>query len=193
MTVWSLGYTALGLYWMFGGSGFPFAVLDDDHMTGSILEGADRSVLAPLMTGFGVLGAAAGVAMARSWGRGRSRKVPLGFAWLTAIALTFGVQDYSILVIVAFSPLLVVFTFTGVPGPQDGIGDILYWHRLNLVILFVGGVLWAAARFSPTGSYTAGARSTRAGSGSRREDQYRRGRPLCPRPWSPSRSFRPGS
>jgi hypothetical protein len=38
----------------------------------------------------------------------------------------------------------VVFAFTGVPGAQSGIGDILYWHRVNLIILFVGGLLWAA-------------------------------------------------
>ena len=44
----------------------------------------------------------------------------------------------------ALSPALVVFAFTGVPGDQAGVGDILYWHRVNLIILFVGGVLWAA-------------------------------------------------
>jgi hypothetical protein len=46
---------------------------------------------------------------------------------------------------VAFSPLLLVFAFTGVPGDQGGIGDILYWHRNDLILLFVGGLLWAAA------------------------------------------------
>lgn len=38
---------------------------------------------------------------------------------------------------------LLVFVFTGVPGPQEGIGDILYWHRTNLIVLFAIGVLWA--------------------------------------------------
>jgi hypothetical protein len=37
-----------------------------------------------------------------------------------------------------------VFAFTGVPGGQ-ALGDVLYWHRTNLVVLFVGGLLWAAA------------------------------------------------
>ncbi|MEV0154904.1 hypothetical protein AB0H57_14315 [Micromonospora sp. NPDC050686] len=62
-----------------------------------------------------------------------------------AAVLTLVVPDYFLLALVAFAPLFLVFAFTGVPGQQDGLGDILYWHRANLIIIFVGGLLWAAA------------------------------------------------
>ena len=67
------------------------------------------------------------------------------FGWVTAAGLTLIIPDYTLVAVLAFAPLLLVFAFTGVPGPQDGIGDILYWHRINLIVLFVGGLLWAAA------------------------------------------------
>lgn len=49
------------------------------------------------------------------------------------------IPDYTLVAVVALAPALVVFAFTGVPGAQGGVGDILYWHRVNLIILFVGG------------------------------------------------------
>ena len=54
------------------------------------------------------------------------------------------IPDYTLIAMLALSPAIIVFAFTGVPGDQGGVGDILYWHRVNLVIMFVGGLLWAA-------------------------------------------------
>jgi hypothetical protein len=75
----------------------------------------------------------------------RTATVLIAFGWTTAAALTLVIPDYSLLAVVAFAPLLLVFAFTGVPGQQDGVGDILYWHRTNLIILFAGGLIWALA------------------------------------------------
>ncbi|MBG0566377.1 NYN domain-containing protein [Actinoplanes aureus] len=142
---WSLMYAMLGLYWTAGGDGFPFAPIDDDHRSASILEGSPVEVVAPLMALLGLLGTAVALAMARGAGTRRQSAAMITFGWIVAAGLTLIIPDYILIALLAFGPLLLVFTFTGVPGPQDGIGDILYWHRTNLIILFVGGLLWAAA------------------------------------------------
>jgi hypothetical protein len=142
---WSLGYAILGLSWWAGGSGFPFAPIDEDHRSGSLLEGSSAAVVAPVMALVGLCGVAVGVHMALARRGGRGSWAVLGFGWVMAAVLSLVLPDYSLLALLAFAPLLVVFAFTGVPGPQDGVGDIMYWHRNNLLILFVGGLLWAWA------------------------------------------------
>jgi hypothetical protein len=143
---WSFAYGALGLHWALGGAGFPFGPVDPTRMSGSILEGSPVEVVAPTMAALGLVGGVIGLAMARGAGRsGWARTALLVFGWTVAAGLTLVVPDYFLIAVLAFAPLLVVFAFTGVPGEQDGLGDILYWHRTNLVVLFVGGLLWAAA------------------------------------------------
>jgi hypothetical protein len=111
----------------------------------SILEGTPVGVVGPVIVAVGLAGGITGIVMIRCAGRGVARRVVLGVGWLFAATFALIVPDYSILAIVALSPLLVVFAFTGVPGPQHDVGAILYWHRLDLVLVFVGGLLWAAA------------------------------------------------
>ncbi|GAA3265463.1 hypothetical protein GCM10020218_001410 [Dactylosporangium vinaceum] len=142
---WSLLYGLLGLYWTAGGDGFPFAPIDQAHRSGSVLEGTRAEVVAPVMAGLGLLGALVALTMARGAGRRRGTAAMIGFGWVAAAALTLFIPDYTMIGLLAFAPLLLVFAFTGVPGPQDGLGDILYWHRTHLIILFAGGLLWAAA------------------------------------------------
>lgn len=139
---WSLCYGVLGMYWTAGGDGFPFAPVHEDRVSGSVLEGSSAAVVAPVMAVLGVLGAVAGVAMARGARRGRLPVALIAGGWTAAATLTLIVPDYTMIALVAFAPLLLVFAFTGVPGPQDGLGDILYWHRTNLIVIFVGGLLW---------------------------------------------------
>ncbi|KNB52301.1 hypothetical protein [Streptomyces caatingaensis] len=143
--LWSLLYGAAGVYWAAGGGGYPFAQVAEERASASLLEPSRAAVAGPVIAAVGAAGAVAGVLMALGRGRGRRRTALLAFAWANAVTLALVLPDYSLLGLLAFSPLLVVFAFTGVPGPQDGIGDILYWHRGNLIILFVGGLLWGAA------------------------------------------------
>ena len=142
--MWSLTYGALGLYWALGGGGFPFSPVADDRASGSLFEGTRAEVGAPVIAVLGAAGAIAGLLMARRR-EPRGRGALLAFGWVSAVAFALVIPDYSLLAVVAFSPLLLVFAFTGVPGPQEGIGDILYWHRTNLIIIFAGGLLWTAA------------------------------------------------
>ncbi|GAA2213512.1 hypothetical protein GCM10009850_089750 [Nonomuraea monospora] len=140
---WSLGYGALGLFWAFGGAGFPFGRSDPDWEPGlSVLGDASPEVAAPLIAVLGLVGGFAGVASARGvrWGR----PVLLGFAWVAAAGLTVVVPDNRVLMVVAYAPLLAVFLFTGVPGGQP-MAELVPWSRINLFVVLVGGLLWALA------------------------------------------------
>ncbi|QRV29520.1 NYN domain-containing protein [Streptomyces californicus] len=142
--VWSALYGAAALYWAFGGDGFPYERVHEDRSSGSILEPSRAEIVAPVLFVFCALGVVVGLLMLRRAGTGRARTALLAYGWTAGIALALLIPDYSLLGLLVFSPVLLVFAFTGVPGPQD-MGDILYWHRGNLLIVFVGGLLWAAA------------------------------------------------
>ncbi len=137
--VWSFLYGVLGVYWTAGGANYPFAKVDDDHSTASLLERTPAHVVAPVLAAVGFAGAA--VAIAMTFKRSKAFEV---FAVVLAVVLALLIPDYTLLAMVAMAPALIVFAFTGVPGPQDGLGDILYWHRVNLILMFIGGLLWAA-------------------------------------------------
>jgi hypothetical protein len=139
--VWSLAYGVLGLYWAAGGAHYPFAKVDEDHATASLLEGAPACIVAPAMAVFGLLGAVTALTMTLRRPKSRGLEV---YAVAMAVVLTLLIPDYTPLAMLALSPAILVFAFTGVPGEQDGVGDILYWHRANILIMFVGGLLWAA-------------------------------------------------
>ncbi|MFI5907666.1 NYN domain-containing protein [Dactylosporangium sp. NPDC051541] len=138
---WSALYGVMAAVWWGGGGEFPFAPVADDRSSASILEGTPAAVVAPVM----VLVCALATAVAVYLAAGGPGRAAIWFGWGLAAVLALLLPDYSLLAFVAFAPVLVVFAFTGVPGPQDGVGDIMYWHRTNLLILFAGGLLWAAA------------------------------------------------
>ncbi|MFI9719867.1 NYN domain-containing protein [Streptomyces sp. NPDC052396] len=140
--VWSLLYGMAGLYWSFGGAGYPFARVAENRSSGSLLEPSQAGVVAPLIAAVGLLGVVCGVLMAQ--GRGR-RGLLLAAGWCQAAVFALLVPDYTLIALVAFAPLFLVFAFTGLPGQQGGLGEVLFWHRDNLVIVFVGGALWALA------------------------------------------------
>ncbi|TDW15569.1 NYN domain-containing protein [Kribbella kalugense] len=139
--IWSLLYGVLGLYWTLGGPAYPFAHVPNDRATASILEGTPAHVVAPIMAMLGLGGAVLAVVMTRMRPRGWVLQT---IAAVLAVSLALLIPDYTLIAVVALAPAILVFAFTGVPGAQGGVGDILYWHRVNLIILFVGGLLWAA-------------------------------------------------
>ncbi len=143
VVVWSVLYGSAGLWWTLGGAGYPFAPAPDDRRSGSVLEGAPVGVVGPAIVVLGVAGVVAGLLMARE--SARFRGPVLAFGWLAATLMVVVVPDFTMLVILAMWPALLVFAVTGVPGEQEGIGDILYWHRDHLVLVFLAGALIALA------------------------------------------------
>ncbi|WP_206344076.1 NYN domain-containing protein [Streptomyces mesophilus] len=145
--LWSLLYGVFGVYWALGGDAvaYPFAPIDEDHRSASLLEGAPAEVVGTVAGVLGVVGVAAGMALARGLGHGRLRTALLWYGWGSGVALALVIPDYTLIAVAALWPVLIVFAFTGVPGQQDGVADILYWHRVHLIIVFAGGLLWALA------------------------------------------------
>ncbi|MFC0625936.1 NYN domain-containing protein [Kribbella deserti] len=137
---WSFAYGAAGLAWTLDAPGYPFAVVHEDRTTMSLLEGTPVEVVGPILCGLGLFGGV--VALLMTFRPPQGRRSVLVFGWLLAVTLALLIPDFTLLAMIAFAPAIVVFIFTGVPGPQE-LGDIVYWHRLNLLIVFAGGVLWA--------------------------------------------------
>jgi hypothetical protein len=139
--LWSFAYGVLGVFWATGGRGYPFAKVEDDRATASLLEGAPVGVVAPVMAVLGFTGALVAVLMTVRRPRGWLLQA---FGAVLAVGLALVVPDYTPLAVLALSPALLVFAFTGIPGAQGGLEDILYWHRVNVLLMFLGGLLWAA-------------------------------------------------
>ncbi|MBO3731962.1 hypothetical protein [Glycomyces niveus] len=149
---WSLLYGAFGLYWALGGAGFPFGTGDAELMAEpefafkvSLLGLATPGVAGPIIAALGALGALAGVLMARGHRSGAARLLLPAYAWIIAVGLTVVVQDYRTLVVVAYTPvMLIAKPFFGWP---PGVGwDALYRpERLNLLMLLLMGIVWALA------------------------------------------------
>lgn len=143
--IWAAAYAIAGVLWTAGADWYPFAAVDPTRSSSSLLEGLPATTVGPWFAVGGALGvAAAGVLLSPSprW----MRRVALAVAIAIAVVATTVIPDYIILATLALWPVLVVFAFTGVPGPQGGgIDEILYPHRLNLIVIYLGGLLWAAA------------------------------------------------
>jgi hypothetical protein len=140
---WSLLYGALGLYWSFGGTGFPFGRGNDPQAALSILAGARAATGAPVIAGLGLAGAAVAAAMARGWGRGLLRAALLAFAWTAAAVLVLLIPDYRLLMAAAYLPLFVL----GAPfdWPPGRFFDVITWPVMNQILCVGGGLCWAAA------------------------------------------------
>lgn len=144
--VWSAGYAIAGALWWTGAEWFPFKRVPLDRASSSLLEGVPASVVGPAFLGFGLLGVVAAAVLVRRHTPQQLRRAALVLGACWAVAATSLIPDYTILAILALWPALLVFSFTGIlGGTQDGIGDILYWHRVNLILIFIGGLLWAGA------------------------------------------------
>lgn len=147
---WSLLYGVLGVYWWFGGAGFPFGVGDpelrgegEDALVQSLLGWATPEVAGPVIAALGFAGALAGVAMARRWSGGPARWLLPAFAWTVAFGLTVLIQDSRALITVAYTPILVVGKlFFGWPEQAEW-GDLFRLPRLNLLLCMVAGFAWA--------------------------------------------------
>lgn len=121
--LWSFVYGVAGSYWSLGGAGYPFARVEDDRSTASVLEGAPVAVVGPVMAIVGLGGAVLAVVMTLRRPRGWLLQT---IAAVLAVGLALVIPDYTLIAILALSPALVVFAFTGIPGEQGGIGDVLY-------------------------------------------------------------------
>lgn len=141
---WSLFYGLLGLFWTFGGGGFPFGVEQDPQADKvSILEHADPATAAPVIAGLGLAAAVAAAAIARTRARHRFHLPLLVFAWALG-ALAIVIPDSRPLMAVARTPIVL----GGMPfGWPDDVGffepGMFSWPVANQLLIIFGGLLWA--------------------------------------------------
>jgi hypothetical protein len=147
---WSLLYGALGLFWALGGAGFPFGVGDTELMSEpevafriSLLGLATPEVAGPIIALLGAAGAVAGVLMARGWAAGPARWVLPAFALALAVGLTVAIQDFRPLIMVAYTPILLVSKLCFGWPENAGWADLYRIERLNLLLCFLAGIVWA--------------------------------------------------
>jgi hypothetical protein len=143
--LWSAGYALAGALWWSGVDWYPFARVPLDRASLSLLESASADVVGPAFMAVGLLGVGAAAVFLSPRAPTAVRRVAVAFGAVLAVTATCLIPDYTMLALLALWPVLVVFAFTGIEGSQNGIGDILYWHRINLLLIFAGGLLWAGA------------------------------------------------
>jgi hypothetical protein len=143
--LWSATYATAGACWWAGASWYPFAPVPLDRASSSLLESVPARIVGPSFVILGILGVGAATIFLRSNTPAPLRRAATALGVVLAVTATSLIPDYTMLAILALWPILIVFAFTGIAGAQDGIGDILYWHRVNLILIFIGGLLWAGA------------------------------------------------
>ena len=142
--LWSASYAVAGALWWAGVDWYPFKV-PLDRASASLLEGTPADTIGPSFVGLGVLGVACATVFLSPRTSGSLRRAAVTIGSVLAVTATCMIPDYTMLAVLALWPVFLVFSFTGIEGAQDGIGDVLYWHRINLILIFIGGLLWAAA------------------------------------------------
>ncbi|MFC9561551.1 hypothetical protein [Agromyces sp. NPDC056965] len=147
---WSAAYGALGVWWALGGGGFPFGTGDPELMAErsaavkvSLLGQATPEVAGPVIAVLGFVGAVAAVMMARGVAGRWARRLLPAYAWLLAIVLTVGIQDYRTLIVFAYTPILAIAKLLGVWPEGSGWGDLYLAPRVNLMICLLAGIGWA--------------------------------------------------
>ncbi|MFG2088952.1 MULTISPECIES: hypothetical protein [unclassified Spirillospora] len=144
---WSLLYGLLGLYWSFGGEGFPFGPVGDPlGARVSLLESARRDVAAPVIAALGLVGALSAMLMARSRMRGLPGAALLSVASAAAVTLTLVIPDYRPLMAVGRTPVFLVgrSLFDWPKGVEFFGPGMFDWPVLNQFLLIGGGLAWAA-------------------------------------------------
>ncbi|MBM7831916.1 hypothetical protein JOE59_002621 [Agromyces cerinus] len=150
VAAWSAAYGALGVWWAFGGSGFPFGTGDPELMAEpsaavkvSLLGQATPEVAGPVIAAIGLTGAVVAILMARGVAGRWARGLLPAYAWLLAILLTIGIQDYRTLIVVAYTPILAIGKLLGVWPDGSGWSDLYLGPRMNLLICLLAGIGWA--------------------------------------------------
>ncbi|GIN73337.1 hypothetical protein J14TS2_38120 [Bacillus sp. J14TS2] len=130
--IWSLCYGLLGIYWFFGGAGFPFGENDPrGEMMGSYLASLRSESGGGIIATAGWIGFIAAFAMVNKWGKGIARYILLTVAWIFSALLILIVPDSRIMQNFAY---LFMFHF-----------DLIDWIVVHQIFCIIGGFIWGAA------------------------------------------------
>ncbi|WP_433255998.1 hypothetical protein ACQPYK_16045 [Streptosporangium sp. CA-135522] len=144
--LWSLGYGALGLSWVFGAPGFPWGRSDPDpDRVLSVLAGAAPDPGGWWIAAFGVLSMLTALALLRPNGHGPLGRVLRFLAWPMAVLLILVIPDSRLMMGVAYTPLLLVAPLFDLDLGGTTVADAWPWPVCNQLLCVLGGLLLAAA------------------------------------------------
>ncbi|HET7011973.1 MAG TPA: hypothetical protein VFI11_14435, partial [Anaerolineales bacterium] len=144
---WSLIYAALGVWWALSGRGFPYDSKLGSNASASVVGQLGPVVAWVVVMAAGVPAAALGTAMLGGAHRLRSLLTTAG-AVLAAILLLL-MTDLTLLVMLAYIPLVVFRLLTG--AEIDFYLQQLaqsQWSMAHQLLCLIGGFLWLAATVS---------------------------------------------
>lgn len=146
---WSFAYGLLGLWWTFGGAGFPFGRSHDpDASHYSALAGVTRHDGAPVITILGLLGTGAALAPGRRHLPVGVERAAIALCWMLAAALLV-VPDFRVLIRIAYGPVVLAGApFHWPPGVH--LSEFFQWAVMNQVACIIGGGLFLATAVAHT-------------------------------------------
>lgn len=137
---WAAIYATIALVWTVTGEGFPFGRANPD--SAGTLRTLSSDLGAPLFAGVLIATTVVILVMVDGSRPPRPlRMVLLGFGWLVAGALLLVVPEPDLLVLVAYTPLLLAGAPFG--WPDVDYGEIFTWPLANQAFSVLGGVLVA--------------------------------------------------
>jgi hypothetical protein len=142
--LWSALYAVLGAYWAAGGAGFPFGEGNDPVASASILRDVSVHDGARGLAVVGVLGLLVAVGMTRPHVPMPGRRLLAALGTALAVVLAIVIPDYRVLVVVAYTPIVVLGAPFGWP-PDTDLLAVLSWSVIHQLMFMVGGVLFAAS------------------------------------------------
>ncbi|MEF3302535.1 hypothetical protein [Paenibacillus sp. GYB003] len=144
--IWTFIYGGLGMYWSFGGEGYPFGLDIDPDAAGSFYRHASSELTGAVIAVLSVLGIVALTLYSKISSR-NVRRIIIGFSWGMAVILCLTIPDARLLIGVAYVPVtLIGAIFDG--GIWSQYLDTITWPVINQWICLTGGLFWGAAALS---------------------------------------------
>ncbi len=149
---WSLVYGALGIYWVMGGSGFPYAPIPGSDVMGAIVGRFGAGFAWAVVIAAGLPAAAVGTAMLRQQTGERGVRVFRFFfiavGGLLTVVLLFLMNDVNLLAMLGYTPYGIYALMTGSEFGPAYLSALFQWSLAHQVLCIVGGFFWLGATVS---------------------------------------------
>ncbi|HET9852029.1 MAG TPA: hypothetical protein VFP56_05925 [Candidatus Limnocylindrales bacterium] len=137
-------YAVLGVSWAAaGGTGFPFGEGRDPVASASILRDVPPDAGARGLALAGIVGLVVALGMTRPGAPSPVRWLLLGLGVMASLVLAIVIPDYRVLVLVAYTPIVILGAPFGWP-PETNLLGVLSWSVIHQLVFILGGVLFAA-------------------------------------------------
>lgn len=145
---WSLGYAALGIWWLVSGRGFPYAPETVSDGMGPLIGRFGPGVAWTAVLLAGIPAAVLGTAMLRGVRNKGLRPLLISGGVLLAGVLLLLMTSLTLLVWFGYLPYAVKALITGAEFGQEYLKNLTQWTTVHQLLCLIGGFLWLAATVS---------------------------------------------